>query len=120
MIIKPSTLLLILMVAAASISLFVVKYRVQDLDEHYRSLSREIVVTRENIHVLKSEWAHLNQPDRLRSLAGKYLEVGPLDANRVGDANQILDVLPNRAVDPADAAKSDSVTAPKSVEEAAR
>ncbi|MDP4795594.1 MAG: hypothetical protein NWR87_01665 [Rhodospirillales bacterium] len=120
MIIKPSTLFLIMMVAAVSISLFVVKYRVQDLDEHYRSLSREIVVTRENIHVLKSEWAHLNQPDRLRALAGKFLEVGPLDANRVGDADHILDGLPNRAIEPVDAVKSDSLKAPRSVEEAAR
>ncbi|MBO6947284.1 MAG: hypothetical protein JJ855_04825 [Rhodospirillales bacterium] len=97
MIIKRSTLMLLLLAAAASVALFVVKYRVQDLDDQMRDLSREIVETQESIHVLKSEWAHLNQPARLRTLAGKYLEVGPLDAERIGDADKILDTLPARA-----------------------
>lgn len=97
MIIKRSTLLLLLLAAAASVSLFVIKYRVQDLDDQMRDLSREIVETQENIHVLKSEWSHLNQPARLRTLAGKYLEVGPLDAERIGGAERLLDTLPDRA-----------------------
>jgi len=97
MIIKRSTLLLLLLAAAASVSLFVIKYRVQDLDDQMRDLSREIVETQENIHVLKSEWSHLNQPSRLRTLAGKYLEVGPLDAERIGGAERLLDTLPDRA-----------------------
>ena len=66
---KKSTLFLILMVAAVSISLFVVKYRVQDLDVQLRTLNREYVETQETLHVLKAEWSHLNQPDRLRELA---------------------------------------------------
>ena len=123
MIIKRSTLLLLLMAAAVSVSLFAVKYRVQDLDDQMRSLSREIVVTRENIHVLKSEWSHLNQPSRLRTLAGKYLEVGPLDANRIGNADRILDTLPVRPVVvavPEAVAVPEPVTKTGSVEEAAR
>ena len=96
MIIKRATLMLILLAAAASVSLFVIKYRVQDLDDQMRSLTREIADTQENIHVLKSEWAHLNQPARLRALAGKYLEVGPLDAERIGNADAILGDLPAR------------------------
>lgn len=121
MIIKRSTLLLLLMAAAVSVSLFAVKYRVQDLDDQMRSLSREIVDTRENIHVLKSEWSHLNQPSRLRTLAGKYLEVGPLDADRIGNADRILDALPMRPVTVAAPASAPApVTKTDSVEEAAR
>lgn len=93
---KRSTLFLMLMAAAVSVALFVVKYSVQDLDDQMRSLTRDIAETREGIHVLKSEWSHLNQPDRLRQLAGKYLEVGPLDAERVGSADRILDGLAER------------------------
>ncbi|WNJ99298.1 hypothetical protein L2D14_15680 [Thalassospiraceae bacterium LMO-JJ14] len=107
MIIKRSTLMLLLLAAAASVSLFVIKYRVQDLDDQMRDLSREIVSTQENIHVLKSEWAHLNQPARLRLLAGKYLEVGPLDAERIGGAERLLDTLPERAEE---AAKDGEIT----------
>jgi hypothetical protein len=93
---KRSTLFLMLMAAAVSVALFVVKYSVQDLDDHMRSLTRDIAETREGIHVLKSEWSHLNQPDRLRHLAGKYLEVGPLDAERVGSADRMLEGLAER------------------------
>lgn len=93
---KRSTLFLMLMAAAVSVALFVVKYSVQDLDDQMRSLTRDIAETREGIHVLKSEWSHLNQPERLRHLAGKYLEVGPLDAERVGSADRILDGLAER------------------------
>jgi len=96
MFIKRSTLLLILMAAAVSVALFVVKYRVQGLDEELTSLNRQYVDAEESIHVLKSEWSHLNEPSRLRDLAQKYLEVGPPDATRVGDAGRILDELPDR------------------------
>jgi hypothetical protein len=96
MIIKRTTLMLLLLAAAASVALFVIKYQVQDLDDQMRFLTREIAATEDNIHVLKSEWAHLNQPSRLRHLAGKYLEVGPLDAERIGDAERMLDTLPAR------------------------
>lgn len=99
MIVKRSTLVLILAAAALSVALFVVKYRVQDLDDQMRDLSRDIASTRESIHVLKSEWSHLNQPERLRHLAGRYLEVGPLDPERVGSAERVLKELPDRPVE---------------------
>lgn len=99
MIMKRSTLFLILAAAALSVALFVVKYRVQDLDDQMRDLSRDIASTQESIHVLKSEWSHLNQPERLRHLAGRYLEVGPLDPERVGSAERILNELPERPID---------------------
>lgn len=113
MIIKRSTLMLLLMAAVVSVALFVVKYRVQGLDDQMRDLSREIVETQESIHVLKSEWAHLNQPSRLRTLAGKYLEVGPLDAERIGDAGRMLDQLPGR---PEEAAKDAETAKPEDVQ----
>lgn len=102
MIMKRSTLLLVLMAAAVSVALFTVKHRVQDLDDELRNINREYAESEEAIHVLKSEWSHLNQPARLRQLAGKYLEVGPLDAARVGSADRLLDTLPDR-VEPAPA-----------------
>lgn len=96
MIMKKSTLLLILMAAAVSVALFVVKYRVQDLTDQLHQLNRQYTDARQSIHVLKSEWAHLNQPERLRGLAERYLEVGPTDAARVGSAADIIDPLPLR------------------------
>ncbi len=93
MIITRSTLMLLLMAAVVSVALFAVKYRVQDLDQEMREITRATAEAQESIHVLKSEWSHLNQPDRLRLLAQRYLEVGPLDADRVGDVDHMLSGL---------------------------
>ncbi len=94
-----SSLVLILMAAAVSVSLFVVKHRVQDLGDELLLLSRDISKSQEAIHVLKAEWSHLNQPDRLRRLADSHLEVGPLSAEQVGDANGMLSGLPDRPLE---------------------
>ncbi|MDA0998210.1 MAG: hypothetical protein O2944_08395 [Proteobacteria bacterium] len=96
MIFKHSTLVLILSAAAISVSLFVVKHQVQALDDDLVGINRGITNTREGIHVLKAEWSHLNQPARLRALAGRYLEVGPPDVERIGSAERIIDPLPER------------------------
>lgn len=93
---KHSTIFLILMAAAVSVALFVVKYRVQDLEAEFKEVNRQISASQNNIHVLRAEWSHLNQPQRLRQLAGQYLEIGPLDAKRIGNAEQILGELPVR------------------------
>lgn len=93
---KHSTMFLILMAAAISVALFVVKYRVQDLEAQFKDVNRQISTSEEDLHVLRAEWSHLNQPHRLRQLAGQYLEIGPLDAKRVGDAEHILGELPVR------------------------
>ncbi len=93
---KHSTMFLILMAAAISVALFVVKYRVQDLEAQFKDVNRQISTSEEDLHVLRAEWSHLNQPHRLRQLAGQYLEIGPLDAKRVGDAEHILGDLPVR------------------------
>lgn len=90
---KHSTIFLILMAAAVSVALFVVKHRVQDLEADFKDVNRQILMSQEDIHVLRAEWSHLNQPQRLRQLAGQYLEIGPLDAERVGPAKRILEGL---------------------------
>lgn len=93
---KHSTIFLILMAAAISVALFVVKYRVQDLEAEFKNVNRQFLISQEDLHVLRAEWSHLNQPHRLRQLAGQYLEIGPLDAKRIGDAEHILGDLPER------------------------
>jgi cell division protein FtsL len=90
---KHSTIFLVLMAAAVSVALFVVKYRVQDLEAEFKDTNRQISAAEKDLHVLRAEWSHLNQPHRLRQLAGQYLEIGPLDAKRIGDAEHILGEL---------------------------
>ena len=35
------------------------------------------------IHILKAEWSHLNNPERLRSLAQKHSDLSPVKAEQI-------------------------------------
>jgi cell division protein FtsL len=88
--IRPAMVLIILLAAALSLTLFVVKYQVQDLEEELVGLNRAITEDRQAIHVLKAEWSHLNEPSRLRKLAERYLGLSPVATDQVGTANELL------------------------------
>ena len=59
--------------------MFVVKYQVQDLEDTLIHINREIYDNRQAVHVLKAEWSHLNEPNRLRYLIARHLDLGPLE-----------------------------------------
>ncbi len=88
--IRPSMVLIILLAASLSLTLFVVKYQVQDLEEELVGLNRSITEDRQAIHVLKAEWSHLNEPKRLKSLAERYLGLSAIESEQVGTANELL------------------------------
>ncbi|MBT7943062.1 MAG: energy transducer TonB, partial [Alphaproteobacteria bacterium] len=71
--IRPAMILISLLAMSLSLTLFVVKYQVQDLEGELVAYNRSITDDRQAIHVLKAEWSHLNQPARLRDLAERYL-----------------------------------------------
>ncbi|MHA1597219.1 MAG: cell division protein FtsL [Alphaproteobacteria bacterium] len=73
-----TTLLFLLLAGALSVALFSVKYQVQDLEQELSGLNRSITSERKSIHVLKAEWSHLNNPERLDRLARKHLGMKPI------------------------------------------
>ena len=73
---RQTTMLFILIAGALSLALFSVKYHVQDLEEELAKLNRSIKIERQAIRVLKAEWSHLNNPERLRGLAERHLGLG--------------------------------------------
>ena len=81
--IRPRVILWIGLAAIVGVSLFVVKYEVQSLDEHLLGLEKEKLVTERSIHVLEAEWAHLNRPERLERLAKKYLNLHPANPKQL-------------------------------------
>tara|TARA_Y100001970_G_scaffold294367_1_gene451768 strand:- start:15427 stop:15720 length:294 start_codon:yes stop_codon:yes gene_type:complete len=81
--IRPRVILWIGLAAIVGVSLFVVKYEVQSLDEHLLGLEKEKLVTERSIHVLEAEWAHLNHPERLERLAKKYLNLHPANPKQL-------------------------------------
>jgi cell division protein FtsL len=70
---RQTTMLFILIAGALSLALFSVKYQVQDLEEELANLNHSIKAERQAIRVLKAEWSHLNNPERLRGLAKRHL-----------------------------------------------
>lgn len=77
------TLLTILLTVVLSLALFNLKYEVQDLANEIDSLSRAIDTDQEAIHVLKAEWSHLSNPNRLRNLTERYLSLRPMEPHQL-------------------------------------
>lgn len=88
--IRPSMVVIILLAASLTLTLFMVKYQVQDLEEELTELNRSITEDRQAIHVLKAEWSHLNEPKRLKSLAERYLGLRAIESKQVGTAKELL------------------------------
>jgi len=81
--IRHTTLLFALLAIGVGLTLFVVKVQVQDLEEQLTLLNRTLIKDQQKIHVLRAEWSHLNEPARLRELAQRYLDVGPIGSNQI-------------------------------------
>lgn len=62
---------------------FVMKNRVQDLEKELSRINGTISEDVRTIHILKAEWSHLNNPERLRGLAQKHIELNPVKAEQI-------------------------------------
>jgi cell division protein FtsL len=58
--------------------LFKVKYEVVGLETQHQKIKKSIHEAKESIHILKAEWAHLANPERIQKLSIKYLPEGKL------------------------------------------
>jgi cell division protein FtsL len=54
-----------------------VKYKVQDLEEKIDRTNQKIIESQQATHILKVEWAHLNEAERIEKLAQKHLKLEP-------------------------------------------
>ena len=94
--IRRSTLMTTLLAVSTGLALFVVKYQVQDLEDTLTEINREIASKQQAIHVLKAEWSHLNEPNRLRLLAARHLDLGPLENAQFTRLSDLSDQLATR------------------------
>ena len=86
-----TTIIGVIILSICAYSLFQVKYFVQDLRKELASITKAVAQEKEIIHVLNAEWTYLNQPERLRNLAQRYL---PLEAMQVAQINKLNGELP--------------------------
>ncbi len=75
---RRTTLITLLSVGVMTVALFYVGHEVTTLEEELELLNKTIVSDQEAIRVLRAEWSHLNETDRLRELAEKYLALEPV------------------------------------------
>lgn len=98
--IRFSTIIWLVLVAATGYAMFQVKYQVSQLDDKLARINRQIADDQEAIHVLKAEWAFLNQPKRLDELNQRYLSLAPIGTKTLSS----LDTPAMRAAPDAEAA----------------
>jgi len=60
---------------ATAVGLFTVKYKVQDLEEKIDRTNQKIIESQQATHILRVEWAHLNEAERIERLAQKHLKL---------------------------------------------
>jgi hypothetical protein len=92
----------VLAVAVGS-SLFLLKYKVQDLEDQLHASQAQIARDRSAIKVLQAEWTYLNDPERLRRLSAEHLGFGPARKDNIIDVNALPfrgDTAPQAAMQP--------------------
>lgn len=83
---------------ATAVGLFAVKYKVQDLEERIDRTNYKIIESQQATHILRVEWAHLNEAERVERLAIKYLQLESASIKQVIrlDAPKTESVPPRR------------------------
>ncbi len=75
------------------VSLFLLKYKVQDLEDQLHASQAQVARDRAAIKVLQAEWTYLNDPERLRRLSSEHLGFALPTARNIVD----IAALPFRA-----------------------
>ena len=57
---------------ATAVGLFTVKYKVQDLEERIDRTNHKIVESQQATHILRVEWAHLNEAERIEKTGSAW------------------------------------------------
>jgi len=73
--IRPLTLVTMVAAMGAGLHVYQTKHEVALLDDELRGIVREIETANERILALQAEWAWLNEPERLRETAQRYLQL---------------------------------------------
>ena len=99
-----STGFLIFFALGVSFVLFKVKYEVVETEKNISQTIAFAHKEKENIHILKAEWSHLNEPQRLKKLALKYLDI---DSHKRPQVAAIVDSISGVHVHPASVKRGD-------------
>lgn len=74
--------------------LFVLKYHVKSQETELNRIHKEILKNKREIHMLEAEWAHLNDPQRLRELVKTQTNWQIIGADQIVE----MDIIPMRPI----------------------
>ena len=80
---------LILASLMMAFALYKVKYDAAASVRQIAALKTEIAREKDTINILKAEWSHLNQPERVERLAQKFLGLEMLSADQILRMNEL-------------------------------
>ena len=96
-----STVVFFLLSLFVGFVLFKVKYEVVAVEQKLTLVLQQIKREKDTIHILKAEWSHLNEPQRLQKLAEKFLDIKTMKTEQIvamrndfGEKDNFKDVLP--------------------------
>lgn len=84
-----TTLLWAALTIVVGISLFLLKYQVQALEDRLHSTTAQIERDKSAIRVLQAEWTYLNDPGRLRRLSEQHLGFAAPTQTQIISVSQI-------------------------------
>ena len=115
--IRPFTAVCVLLAAGSGLYLYTEKHRTTLLDQQISQIIQHTQQVREHTAMLRAEWALLNQPDRLQSLAGRFLPglhpMAPAQFVQMASLAQHLPEIAAPVAPPAPAPEMTSVSAPQ-------
>ncbi|OEJ67899.1 cell division protein FtsL [Magnetovibrio blakemorei] len=89
---RHTTVLFLVLAGGISMVLFLVKYQVHDLEYEHTRLTRELQDEQRALHVLRAEWATLNDPKRIAQLAKLHLDMQPIAPRQVVGADAMMSI----------------------------
>jgi len=79
----------LLVAVTLAVALYIAKTEAKSSQERLELIQAQLAEERRQVNVLNVEIAHLEEPERLRALARRYLGLEPLDPSREIEVNDL-------------------------------
>ena len=80
---RPNVFHGVILILVLGAGLFFLKHTVEEKERQLAEMKAQYLEDQKAIRVLKAEWAYLNSPQYLQSLARQYLTVRPIGSRQV-------------------------------------
>jgi hypothetical protein len=93
--IKLSSMFWLLLVSAAALATFAIKYEVQGLDDRLAEARKATATESRELRVLDAEWAYLNRPEMLAEMNRRFLALEPITRQQLQTAPADIPMRPS-------------------------